>query len=386
MDKFKVSFMSLLLMLMAVIPAAAASAKPVKFTEVKRYFHNNDAPLPKNVLITTQADFDSQFSPAAVMGKDGQPTVLDFKRQAVLAIVLPETDKAAEIKDVKLVSTGKNQLQLSYTAEYGARHGYTTQPVYLMAIDGKYRTSNVSVKANVVEEPETIVTDYRNAHYINNPRHIDLSIDYPVQTFNGLKASVQSYESEALSKMVGAFTYKDNTKDPVYGENDCDFDKMLNFYTAQLVDSMNAIDKENAAPDRPCSAQLNIIRTDDTNQYLTLETRGYSYMGGANGLSIDGGVTFNKATGKRADIVKASDDLTKLIATRLPAEVRDYLEVNPLPMPQTPAFLNDGKVVFLYQTGEIAANAAGTLKVEFWPYEVEKYLTAEGKALTDLNY
>lgn len=386
MDKFKVSFMSLLLMLMAVIPAAAASAKPVKFTEVKRYFHNNDAPLPKNVLITTQADFDSQFSPAAVMGKDGQPTVLDFKRQAVLAIVLPETDKAAEIKDVKLVSIGKNQLQLSYTAEYGARHGYTTQPVYLMAIDGKYRTSKVSVKANVVEEPETIVTDYRNAHYINNPRHIDLSIDYPVQTFNGLKASVQSYESEALSKMVGAFTYKDNTKDPVYGENDCDFDKMLNFYTAQLVDSMNAIDKENAAPDRPCSAQLNIIRTDDTNKYLTLETRGYSYMGGANGLSIDGGVTFNKATGKRADIVKASDDLTKLIATRLPAEVRDYLEVNPLPMPQTPAFLNDGKFVFLYQTGEIAANAAGTLKVEFWPYEVEKYLTAEGKALTDLNY
>lgn len=384
MEKIKVSFMSLLLMLVAVIPAVAASVKPVKFTEVKRYFHNNDAPLPKNVLITTQADFDSQFSPAAAMGKDGQPTALDFKRQAVIAIVLPETNKAAEIKDVKLVSTAKNQLQLSYTAEYGARQNYSVQPIYLMAIDGKYRTAKVSVKANVVEDPETIVTDYRNAHYINNPRHIDLSIDYPVQTFNGLKASVLAYESEELSKVVSSFTYNSNMDRLGYAGDD--FDKMLNFYTAQLVDSMNAIDKANAAPDRPCTEQLSIIRTDDTSKYLTLETRGYSYMGGAHGLSIDGGVTFNKATGNTADIVKASDDLTKLIATRLPAEVKDYLETNPLPMPQTPAFLKDGKVVFLYQTGEIAANAAGTIKVEFWPYEVEKYLTAEGKELTDLNY
>lgn len=41
--------------------------------------------------------------------------------------------------------------------------------------------------------------------------------------------------------------------------------------------------------------------------------------------------------------------------------------------------------MLVYETGEIASNAAGAITVAFWPYEIEDYLTAEGKRLTEVK-
>lgn len=387
MERTKISLMTLLMAVMTVFSAAAGNVngKAVKYIEVKNYFHKNTAPMPQEPLFTTQAEFDSQFSPAAFMGTDGQPTSLDFKHQAVVAIVLPETNRSADIKDVKLVKAAKNKLLLTYTVNYGQLCNYTTQPIYLMAIDGNYRKAKVEVKANIISEPLTMKETFSNVHYVNADRNIDISIDYPVTSVNGLAASVQNYESEHLSSMVSSFSNKMGTKRVAFHGDAGEFDRMLSFYTTMLVDSMNEVDKENAAPDRPCSELMKIMRTDENSDYITFEANGYSYMGGAHGLSIDNGITFNKTTGKQADIVKPSAELAKLIADKLPAEVKGYIESKPVPMPKNPAFIKDGKIIFLYQTGEIAANAAGAIRISFWPDEINKYLTDEGKVLSGIS-
>lgn len=86
-----------LFMLFAAVAAVSAGVPSVPLTELRNYFHNNTASLPSSPLITTKKEFDAQFDMAAFMGKDGQPTPVNFKKQAVIAVVLPETDVETEI-------------------------------------------------------------------------------------------------------------------------------------------------------------------------------------------------------------------------------------------------------------------------------------------------
>lgn len=146
----KQTIIAVLAVILTLMPGVvSAKEKIVNYTEVRHYFHTNGTTLPYNPLITSQADFDKYFSPAAVMGKNGEPTKIDFRKQAVVAIVLSETDRAAEIKDLKIVDTGKgeysgkNELHLRYTVNYGPRQSYVVEPMYLVAINAKYRDYTV---------------------------------------------------------------------------------------------------------------------------------------------------------------------------------------------------------------------------------------------------
>lgn len=95
MNKIVSTMLAMLLMLASFSTTASAAKKnsgSVTYTVLNNYYHNNNAPLPSSPLITTQKEFDEQFGTAAYMGKGGLPTKVNFKRQAVLAIVLPLTN------------------------------------------------------------------------------------------------------------------------------------------------------------------------------------------------------------------------------------------------------------------------------------------------------
>ena len=142
----------------------------------------------------------------------------------------------------------------------------------------------------------------------------------------------------------------------------------------------------NGMPYRPCSMQYKILRTDETDRYLTLEANGYGYTGGAHGQSLNKGVTFNKATGKKAELVKKTVELQKLITSRLPKDLgENYTPDNPVPFPANEIFFKNGTIVFLYESDEIACHAAGQIMVTFYPAEIQKELTEEGKILTEMN-
>lgn len=377
MSKIRLFVLAVLVAAMSIMPQQMAAAiRQVKTIELKNYFHNSGTPLPSSPLVTTQADFDHLFSPAAVMGNDGEPTAVNFRKQAVLAIVLPVTNRCTEISAVTVTEVAKNRLRLAYTVHYGERQSYTTQPIRLLAVDGRYRKATVDVKATVVDDPETVTADYRNTHYLDRGRQLDISLDYPLAG-GDIRNAVVDYEASVLNGVARSISWSDDTTAvaPAYKG---DVAKMFRDAITRLTDSMNVVDKANGTPAMPCSVQLKIVRTDEGDRYLTLTTSGYVFTGGAHGSSIDRGITFDKTTGQPAALVRDCPALRKLIQEKLPAGVRESFSAdNLVPFPENAPYYQDGCVMFVYQSDEIAAHAVGKVVVTFWPVEIEQFLTDE---------
>ena len=106
----------------------------VAFQIAKNYFFKNDQKIPANPKITTEEEFNKLFGMATTMGKDGMPTDIDFSKQYVLAIVLPQTDMATEIVPVKVEAKG-DKLYYTYDVKVGEKQTFTIQPVSIIIID-----------------------------------------------------------------------------------------------------------------------------------------------------------------------------------------------------------------------------------------------------------
>lgn len=121
------------------------NGKNVPYTVARNYFFASDV-IPDNPAVYTQADFDRLYNPAAFMGKDGQPTQIDFSRQFVIGVVLPVTEDETEIKLGKLTRSG-DTLTLEYKVKVGERgRSFSIQPVELVIVDNKYKAEKVVLK------------------------------------------------------------------------------------------------------------------------------------------------------------------------------------------------------------------------------------------------
>lgn len=379
MKALRILSLAAIALLSAGFASAQGTAANVGFTEVRNYFHRNDAPMPSSPLITTQKEFDSQFGAAAFMGKDGQPTRLNFRKQAVVAIVLPVSDKATTISNVSLTSPAKNRLLLSYEVHEGLSRSYSTQPIRLMAVDKKWGKAQVEVKATRIDDIATSETAWKHKNFADKATRLRLYVDYPASTTGSLAASIDKYLAKELAAINAIFT---DAGQAIGKANNGNCALTLSNYTEGLTNNVANYNQANQLQDRPSSVDFSFIRTDETPRYATLRTVAYVYSGGAHGLSIDRGATFNMKTGQQARLVKPSEALRKLITARLPKDATEYTEATPAPMPETPAFLTGGKVVFIYQDSEIAPHALGELRCDFYPDELSDYLTEEGKELT----
>ena len=88
------------------------SSSELKGVVAGNYFVRNDFAIhnhDEEFVITTQSDFDACFSPAAIMGKDGEPTKIDFNTQIAFCVVLDETDilKKLDFIDMTCEDDGK---------------------------------------------------------------------------------------------------------------------------------------------------------------------------------------------------------------------------------------------------------------------------------------
>ena len=119
----------------------------VPYDTVRNYFFRNDATVPASPKISSQEQFDSLFGAAAFMGKDGQPTSIDFGRQFVIAVVLPETDIETTLEPLSLTRSG-GELTFTYVKKEGGKVSYTMRPVLLVAVDKAYETETVVLKCN----------------------------------------------------------------------------------------------------------------------------------------------------------------------------------------------------------------------------------------------
>lgn len=127
--------------------SSCASTSKVSFTEADHYHFRNDVKTPSSVLrITSKEQLESYFGYAAVMGKNGLPTHVDFSRQFVLAKVLPITNVYTEIKPVSL-EPKDGKLIFTYEVKHGKKQSSSIQPMTLVIVDRKYVNYEVAENA-----------------------------------------------------------------------------------------------------------------------------------------------------------------------------------------------------------------------------------------------
>lgn len=118
---------------------ACADTRSVPYTVARNYFFNNNAPDLSSPAITSQQEFTRYFGMAALMGRGGRPTEIDFDRQFVVAKVLPETNLATDLQPLSLKQTAAGELTLRYHVQRGERQSYTTRPMFLLVVPAKYK-------------------------------------------------------------------------------------------------------------------------------------------------------------------------------------------------------------------------------------------------------
>lgn len=122
-----------------------SSTQDIAFQTVNNYFYRNDA-TQRPQKIESQEQFDSLFGAAAFMGKDGQPTKVDFNREFVIAIVRDTTSYEDLLTPVSLKLVG-DSLVFTYQEQLGKeRRSFQIQPILLVKTAKKYAAKTLVLK------------------------------------------------------------------------------------------------------------------------------------------------------------------------------------------------------------------------------------------------
>ncbi|MBO7609059.1 MAG: hypothetical protein J6S96_02500 [Muribaculaceae bacterium] len=113
-----------------------AKAYPINYTELNNYYVRSGVVSKKiqRVVFDNETEFQQYFSEAAVMGRNDQPTPVNFKTQYVLAIILPVTDKDTQVIPAE-ISQVDNTVIVNYRVKKGKKLGYNIIPYTAVAID-----------------------------------------------------------------------------------------------------------------------------------------------------------------------------------------------------------------------------------------------------------
>lgn len=112
----------------------------ISYIKANRYFVNNtiNNKQVEYLKITNQKDLDKYFGLAPVMGKNGEPTKIDFKQSFVLAIIGQETDKETTF-DIVSLKGNQNSVELKYRIKQDVNlRDYTIHPFEMIVVDKAY--------------------------------------------------------------------------------------------------------------------------------------------------------------------------------------------------------------------------------------------------------
>ena len=184
--------------------ASCKQAKDIPFEEVKNYFFRNDADIPESPVIDSSEQFEELFGAAAFMGKDGQPTSIDFDKEFVIVVVNPVTDCLTELAPESLQKVN-GELVFTYYETVGEQQSWTMRPILLIKVDRKYRTDSVklcrsnptadAIDTQLLMFPESRAQDFYKSFCQDNlgPEHL---IPDPVSAAGYLKEELQTYRED----------------------------------------------------------------------------------------------------------------------------------------------------------------------------------------------
>ena len=120
-------------------------ATPIPYTTLENYFVRNDVDCFKQqrIIIYNKQDFEKYFGMAAYMG--GLPTEINWNKQYVVALILPETKRATSIYPVAVKTTDNQCLVFSYEVKKGDKLSYTMVPFTAVAIDKPDQATQMTV-------------------------------------------------------------------------------------------------------------------------------------------------------------------------------------------------------------------------------------------------
>ncbi|PTT33757.1 hypothetical protein DBR28_14260 [Chryseobacterium sp. HMWF028] len=126
-------------------PAQKKKLNEIPFTVAEAYFVNNTVKGKiSNSKIETQAQFEKIFGAAAVMGKDGQPTKIDFSKQYVIVVVKPDTQLDTILVPVSLQKSGDGKIVFTYQTKMGKKQSQVSGSALLILVD-KANNGNIVV-------------------------------------------------------------------------------------------------------------------------------------------------------------------------------------------------------------------------------------------------
>ena len=110
-------------------------ATPIPYTTLENYYVRNDVDCSKQqrLIIDNQRDFEGYFGMAATMG--GLPTEINWKKQYVVALIMPETNRATSIQPVNVKVSDNQCVVFSYHVKKGDKMSHTMVPFTAVAID-----------------------------------------------------------------------------------------------------------------------------------------------------------------------------------------------------------------------------------------------------------
>lgn len=113
---------------------AKKGAKSVPFTTLEHYYVRNNAASNhvQRLILDTKEDFEAYFGEGAVMG--GMPTDINWRRQYVIALLLPVTNKQTMITP-KEVKQSPGNVILYYQVNTGRKTQYTLMPFVAIALE-----------------------------------------------------------------------------------------------------------------------------------------------------------------------------------------------------------------------------------------------------------
>ena len=140
---FRLTMSRIILFVVALLSLASCTqTSTIPFEEVKNYFLRNDAVIPGSPLIDSSEQFQELFGAATLMGKNRQPTPIDFDQEFIIAVVNPATDRMTELTPESLRQEN-GELVFTYLETIGEPQSWTLQPVLLVKVDRKYKTDRV---------------------------------------------------------------------------------------------------------------------------------------------------------------------------------------------------------------------------------------------------
>jgi len=146
-------------LIMCLVFAGCSKSNKVEYKEAAGYFVRNDVAGGTIVeKITSQEQFDKYFGMATTMSQ--QPTAIDFSKEFVAAIILPQSNQANEIKIDSLVHNG-SKLNLYYSVSGGNNQNYEPRPLSILIIDRKHE-GDLGIMANGTKN-DTPVAEMHNA-------------------------------------------------------------------------------------------------------------------------------------------------------------------------------------------------------------------------------